>query len=122
MGDIHGFISISEKGNAIIVGILACVGQEMLLIHVWSYVDGRHRLFEFFSEESSPETDTKTKVRDRFLGGIYRKLMQLLAFKLACFYSPSTPSSGRKCARATNHIGGPIKRAANYKDHQEGDQ
>jgi hypothetical protein len=75
-----------------------------------------------FSEESSPEADAKTKVRGRFLGDIYRKLMQLLPFTLACYYSPSTPSSGRKCARATNQIGGPIKRATNYKDHQEGDQ
>jgi hypothetical protein len=49
MGDVHGFISIIEEGNAIIVGILACVGQEMLLIHVWSYVGGRYRLLGFFS-------------------------------------------------------------------------
>jgi hypothetical protein len=77
---------------------------------------------EIFSEESLPEADAKTKVKSRFLDDIYRELMQLLPFTLACYYSPSTPSSGRKCARATNQIRGPIKRATNYKDHQEGDQ
>jgi hypothetical protein len=114
MDDIHGFISVSEEGNAIIVEILACVGQEMLLIHVWPYGGGKYKGARvFFSEESSPEADAKTEVRRRFLGDIYRKLMQLLAFTIACYYSPSTPSSGRDCARATNQIGGPIKRATN---------
>jgi hypothetical protein len=46
--DVHGFISVSEEGNAIIVEILACVGQEMLLIHVWPYSGGKYRVLGYF--------------------------------------------------------------------------
>lgn len=34
MDDVHGFISVSKEGDAIIVEILGFVGQEMLPIHV----------------------------------------------------------------------------------------
>jgi hypothetical protein len=61
MGDVHGFISISDEGNAIIVGILACVGQEMLRIHVWSYGGGRYRLLGFFSLENLHQRQKQKK-------------------------------------------------------------
>jgi len=48
MDDVHGFISVSEEGIAIIVEILACVGQEMLLIHIWPYGGGKYRVLGYF--------------------------------------------------------------------------
>lgn len=48
MDDVHGFISVSEEANAIIVEIIVSVGQEMLLIHVWPYGGGKYRVLGCF--------------------------------------------------------------------------
>lgn len=48
MDDIHGFISVSEEGNATIVEIIVCASEEMLLIHVWPYGGGKYRVLGYF--------------------------------------------------------------------------
>ena len=49
MDEVHGFISVSEEEIALIVEMLACVGQEMLLIHFGRYDGGKYRVLRYIS-------------------------------------------------------------------------